>query len=139
MRGWFSRLFQSRAEALAEKAEVEGRFDDAARLFVESGSRIEAFRVLSRAAEATKDLAERRGFLARAYTVAPSEELRLGAEEAAGDRRAARRGGDATLPRTTPSGPGSSRPRANWRRPARIARRRGRSSFSATGRVSSAF
>lgn len=81
MRTWFSRLFRSRAEALAEKAEVEGRYEEAARLFVESGSRPEAYRVLVRAAESSQDLAQRRLLLGRAYTVAPTEHDRLAARK----------------------------------------------------------
>lgn len=71
---WFSRLFRSRGEAQAEKAEVEGRFEDAARIYVELGARAEAFRVLVRAAESARELSERRGFYTRAYAVARTDE-----------------------------------------------------------------
>lgn len=81
MATWLSRLFRSRAERLAEKAEVDGRYDDAARLYVDAGSRQDAYRVLLRASEATQDLAQRRGLLGRAYMVGPTET----------DRRAAHR------------------------------------------------
>ncbi|MEI8258241.1 MAG: hypothetical protein WCJ30_21390, partial [Deltaproteobacteria bacterium] len=79
MATWLSRLFRSRAERLAEKAEVEGRYEDAARLFVEGGSRHDAYRVLLRASEATQDLSQRRSLLGRAYTVGPTESDRLAA------------------------------------------------------------
>lgn len=81
MRTWFSRLFRSRTEALAEKAEVEGRYEESARLFIESGSRQEAYRVLLRASEATQDLAQRRALLGRAYTIAPTDATRLEARK----------------------------------------------------------
>jgi hypothetical protein len=84
MRAWFARLFRSRAEALAEKAEVEGRFEDAARLYVESGARAEAFRVLMRAAESARHLVDRRAYLTRAYAVARTDELRAQARRALG-------------------------------------------------------
>src|SRR6266545_4467141 len=77
MSGWFSRLFRSRAEVLAERAEVDGQFDDAARLYIEGGARTEAVRVLTRAAESSKHLADRRGFLTRAYALATTDELRI--------------------------------------------------------------
>jgi hypothetical protein len=76
MWAWISRLFRSRLETLAEKAEVDGRYDEAARLYVECGARAEAFRVLLRAAESARQLADRRGYLTRAYGVARSDELR---------------------------------------------------------------
>lgn len=72
--GWFSRLFRSRGEAQAERAEVEGRFEDAARIYAELGARAEAFRVLVRAAESARDFHERRQFYTRAYAVARTEE-----------------------------------------------------------------
>ncbi len=80
MATWISRLFRSRTESLAEKAEVEGRYEDAARLFVESGSRQDAYRVLVRASEATVDLTQRRALLGRAYTVAPTDGERAAAK-----------------------------------------------------------
>lgn len=82
MRDWLSRMFRSRLETLAEKAEVEGRFEDAARLYVESGAPEEAFRVLMRAAETAQDPATRRDFLTRAYSIAPSEEAQNSARKA---------------------------------------------------------
>src|SRR4051794_24337529 len=84
MAAWFSRLFRSRSEVLAEKAEVEGRFDDAARLYAESGARGEAFRVLMRAAETAKHLSDRRGFITRAYAIARTDELRASAKKSLG-------------------------------------------------------
>src|SRR5437764_9222979 len=84
MSGWFSRLFRSRSEVLAERAEVEGRFEDAARLYVESGARAEAFRVLMRAAESSKHLADRRTLITRAYGIARTDELRGEAKKALG-------------------------------------------------------
>lgn len=76
MSGFWSKLFRSRSEAEAERAEVEGRFDDAARLYVEAGQRDEAFRVLMQAAEGAESLSRRRDFLARAITVARTESQR---------------------------------------------------------------
>jgi hypothetical protein len=85
MRAWIARLFRSRAETLAEKAEVEGRFEDAARLYVESGARAEAVRVLMRAAETARHLAERRTYLTRAYAVARTDDSRNAARRALGE------------------------------------------------------
>lgn len=76
MSGFWSKLFRSRAEAEAERAEVEGRFEDAARLYVEAGQRDEAFRVLVQAAETVDGLSRRRDFLARAITVARADAQR---------------------------------------------------------------
>lgn len=76
MSGFWSKLFRSRSEAEAERAEVEGRFDDAARLYVEAGQRDEAFRVLIQAAEGAESLSRRRDYLARAITVARTEAQR---------------------------------------------------------------
>ncbi|MDP3278509.1 MAG: FHA domain-containing protein [Deltaproteobacteria bacterium] len=73
MAGFWSRLFRSRVEVEAERAEVDGRFDDAARLYVEAGQRDEAFRVLVQAAEASDSLARRRDTLTRAYAMARTE------------------------------------------------------------------
>lgn len=82
MSGFWSKLFRSRTEADAERAEVEGRFNDAARLYVEAGQRDEAFRVLVQAAEGAESLSRRRDYLARAVTVARTEAQRTEARGA---------------------------------------------------------
>ena len=82
MKAWFARLFRSRTEVLAEKAEVEGRFDDAARLYVEGGQRAEAFRVLMRASEGARSLADRRQYATRAYAVARTDDAKGEAKKA---------------------------------------------------------
>lgn len=79
MTGFFSRLFRSRAETQAERAEVDGRFEDAARLYVEAGQRDEAFRVLVLAGEGAESLARRRDLFARALTIARTDEQRTAA------------------------------------------------------------
>jgi|LNFM01.1.fsa_nt_gb hypothetical protein len=76
MSGFWSKLFRSRAEVEAERAEVEGRFDDAARLYVEAGQRDEAFRVLVQAAEGADSLSRRRDFLSRAIAIARTDPQR---------------------------------------------------------------
>jgi hypothetical protein len=82
MSGFFSRLFRSRSEAQAERAEVEGRFDDAARLYVEAGQRDEAFRILILAGESAESLSRRRDLYARALTIARTEAHRVAARSA---------------------------------------------------------
>lgn len=71
---WLSRVFRS--TSAAERAEAEGRIEDAARLYLESGNRAEAVRVLLRAGETARTLEERRTWLVRAYGMARTEELR---------------------------------------------------------------
>jgi hypothetical protein len=82
MSGFWSRLFRSKAELEAERAEVEGRFDDAARLFVEAGQRDEAFRVLTQAAEGSERLSARRDWLTRANAIARTDAQRIAARSA---------------------------------------------------------
>lgn len=71
---WLSRMFRS--SGAAERAEAEGRIDDAARLYVEAGDRDEAVRVLVRAGETARTLDERREYLTRAHGLARSEAQR---------------------------------------------------------------
>ncbi len=82
MSGFFSRLFRSRVETQAERAEVDGRFEDAARFYVEAGDRDKAFRVLVLAGEGAETLSRRRDLYARALTIAGSEAHRVAARSA---------------------------------------------------------
>ena len=68
MWSWLSRAFRS--TGAAERAEAEGRFEDAVRLYVDAGSRDEAARVLLAVAENTRAHTARRGLLTRASTIA---------------------------------------------------------------------
>lgn len=92
MWSWLSRAFRS--NGAAERAEAEGRFEDAVRLYVEAGARGEAVRVLLAVSETTRALESRRALLARAATLAREEDQRaeakrrlakLTVEEAEGD------------------------------------------------------
>ncbi len=74
MWSWLSRAFRS--NGAAERAEAEGRFEDAVRLYVEAGARDEAVRVLLAVAETTRSLESRRSLLARASTIAKEESQR---------------------------------------------------------------
>lgn len=74
MWSWLTRVF--RTTSAAERAEAEGRIDDAARLYMESGDRAEAVRVLLRAAETARTLEERRNYHVRAYGMARTDDLR---------------------------------------------------------------
>lgn len=71
---WLSRVFRS--TGAAERAEAEGRVEDAARLYLDGGDRAEAVRVLLRAGETARTLEERRGYFVRAYGMARTDELR---------------------------------------------------------------
>jgi hypothetical protein len=71
---WLSRLFRS--SSAAERAEAEGRIEDAARLYVDKGDRAEAVRVYLRAAETARTLEDRREYYTRAYGLGRSEDLR---------------------------------------------------------------
>lgn len=74
MWSWLGRVF--RGGQRAERAEAEGRVDDAVRIYVDAGDRAEACRVLLRAAESARTLEERRGFYARAYSLARTDDLK---------------------------------------------------------------
>ncbi|MBI5516536.1 MAG: FHA domain-containing protein [Deltaproteobacteria bacterium] len=78
MWSWLTRWLRS--GSAAEKAEAEGRVDEAARLYVEAGERAEALRVLLRAGETARTLEERRGFYVRAYGLARTKEQKNDAE-----------------------------------------------------------
>jgi hypothetical protein len=78
MWSWFTRWLRS--GSAAEKAEVEGRVDEAARLYIEAGERAEALRVLLRAGETARTLEERRAFFVRAYSLARTPEQKQDAE-----------------------------------------------------------
>ncbi len=71
---WLSRVFRS--SSAAERAEAEGRIEDAARLYVENGDRAQAVLVYLRAAETARTLEERREFYARAHGLARTDEHR---------------------------------------------------------------
>ncbi len=71
---WLSRVFRS--SSAAARAEAEGRIEDAARLYVESGDRAQAVEVYLRAAETARTLEERREFLTRANGLARTPEHR---------------------------------------------------------------
>jgi pSer/pThr/pTyr-binding forkhead associated (FHA) protein len=83
MWSWLSRAFRSTGGA--ERAEAEGRFEDAVRLYVDAGSREEAVRVLLAVAETTRGLEARRALLTRAATLARDD-----AQRAEARRRLAR-------------------------------------------------
>jgi hypothetical protein len=83
MWSWLSRAFRS--TGAAERAEAEGRFEDAVRLYVDAGSRDEAVRVLLAVADTTRGLEARRALLTRAATVARDD-----AQRAEARRRLAR-------------------------------------------------
>ena len=74
MWSWLSRAFRS--TGAAERAEAEGRFEDAVRLYVDAGARDEAVRVLLAVSESTRGLEARRGLLTRAATLARNDEQR---------------------------------------------------------------
>ncbi len=74
MWSWLSRVFRS--TGAAERAEAEGRIEDAARLYVDGNQRAEAVRVYLRAAETARTLDERREFYTRAYRLARTDDLR---------------------------------------------------------------
>lgn len=74
MWSWLSRAFRSTGGA--ERAEAEGRFEDAVRLYVDAGSRDEAVRVLLAVAESTRGLEARRALLSRAATIARNDAQR---------------------------------------------------------------
>lgn len=74
MWSWLSRAFRS--TGAAERAEAEGRFEDAVRLYVDAGSRDEAVRVLLAVADTTRGLEARRALLTRAATVARDDAQR---------------------------------------------------------------
>ncbi len=74
MWAWLSRML--RGSRAAERAEADGRVDDAVRLYVDAGDRAEATRVLLRAAEIARTLDERRDFYTRAFSLARTEDLR---------------------------------------------------------------
>jgi len=65
-----------RGSRAAERAEADGRVDDAVRLYVDAGDRVEATRVLLRAAETVNTLAERRDYYSRAFALARTDDLR---------------------------------------------------------------
>ena len=71
---WLSRVFRS--SSAAERAEAEGRIEDAARLYIENGDRAQAVVVYLRAAETARTLEERREFFTRAYGLARTDEHR---------------------------------------------------------------
>ncbi len=71
---WLSRVFRS--SSAPERAEAEGRIEDAARLYVENGDRAQAVLVYLRAAETARTLEERREFYARAHGLARTDEHR---------------------------------------------------------------
>jgi tetratricopeptide (TPR) repeat protein len=77
---WLSRLFRSNRSA--ERAEAEGRVEDAARLYLESGDRADAVRVYLRAGETARSSEERRTFLVRAHGLSRTEEQRDAARRA---------------------------------------------------------
>mgnify|MGYP003378548465 CR=1 FL=1 len=83
MWSWLSRAFRS--TGAAERAEAEGRFEDAVRLYVDAGSRDEAVRVLLAVADTTRGLEARRALLTRAATIARDD-----AQRAEARRRLAR-------------------------------------------------
>lgn len=74
MWSWLSRAFRSTGGA--ERAEAEGRFEDAVRLYVDAGSREEAVRVLLAVSETTRGLEARRTLLTRAATLAREDSQR---------------------------------------------------------------
>ncbi len=84
MASWLSRMFRSGTEKHARRAEVEGRFEDAARLWAEGGKREDACRVLMRAAETAQHSNDRRTYYARAYAVAPTDTLKREAKKGIG-------------------------------------------------------
>ena len=77
MWSWLSRAFRS--TGAAERAEAEGRFEAAVRLYVDAGARDEAVRVLLAVAESTRGLEARRGLLTRAATLARNDAQRTDA------------------------------------------------------------
>lgn len=72
MWAWLSRML--RGTRAAERAEADGRVDDAVRLYVDAGERDEAVRVLLRAAEVARTLEERRDAYTRAFALARTED-----------------------------------------------------------------
>lgn len=74
MWAWLSRML--RGTRAAERAEADGRVEDAVRLYVDAGERDEAVRVLLRAAEVARTLEERRDAYTRAFALARTETLR---------------------------------------------------------------
>jgi hypothetical protein len=75
MWSWLSRAFRSTGGA--ERAEAEGRFEDAVRLYVDAGSRDEAVRVLLAVADTTRGHDARRALLTRAATIARDDGQRV--------------------------------------------------------------
>lgn len=71
MWSWLSRAFRS--TGAAERAEAEGRFEDAVRLYVDAGAREEAVRVLLAVSETTRALEARRSLLTRAATLSRND------------------------------------------------------------------
>lgn len=74
MWSWLSRVFRS--GRAAERAEAEGRVEDAVRLYLEGGDRDEAVRVLLRAAETSRTLDARTALLVRAHGLVKDPALR---------------------------------------------------------------
>lgn len=74
MWAWLSRVFRS--TGAAERAEADGRVDDAVRLYLDAGDRAEAARALLRAAQTAEGISSRRDRYARAFQLARVDELR---------------------------------------------------------------
>lgn len=74
MWAWLSRVF--RATGAAERAEADGRIEDAVRLYLDAGDRAEATRALLRAAQTADSLSLRRDRYARAFQLARLDVLR---------------------------------------------------------------
>lgn len=74
MWSWVTRMF--RRGRAAERAEADGRVDEAVRLYLDGGERDEAVRVLLRAAETSRTLDARRALLVRAHGLVKDPVLR---------------------------------------------------------------
>lgn len=74
MWSWLTRVF--RRGRAAERAEADGRVDEAIRLYLDAGERDEAVRVLLRAADTARTLDARRALLVRAYGLVKDPALR---------------------------------------------------------------
>ncbi len=74
MWSWLTRVF--RRGRAAERAEADGRVDEAIRLYLDAGERDEAVRVLLRAADTARTLDARRALLVRAYGLVKDPKLR---------------------------------------------------------------
>jgi FHA domain len=74
MWSWLTRVF--RRGRAAERAEADGRVDEAIRLYLDVGERDEAVRVLLRAADTARTLDARRALLVRAYGLVKDPALR---------------------------------------------------------------